>query len=157
MKEYRTEHRKRVNIIRIKAIEMVKEGSILYAKRKISQPSDCVQLIRDYIDDLDREIFVVVALDTKNQPTAIQTVSVGTLNASLVHPREVYKMAILSNAASIIISHNHPSGISKPSKEDMDITQRLSECGKLLGINVLDHVIIGDNEHTSFKERGLIS
>ena len=157
MKEHRTEHRKRVDIVRIKSVEMVKEGSILYPIRKISSPQDCEKLLRDYLDNTDREEFIILALDTKNQPIAIHTVSIGTLNSSLVHPREVYKMAILSNAASIILSHNHPSGDTKPSQEDISITKRLSECGNIFGIQVLDHIIIGDNEYTSFKDKGLLS
>ncbi len=152
MKEHRAEHRKRVDIVKIKSVEMVKEGAILYPVRKISSPQDCEKLLRDYLDNTDREEFIVLALDTKNQPIAIHTVSIGTLNSSLVHPREVYKMAILSNAASIILSHNHPSGDTKPSQEDISITKRLSECGDIIGIKVLDHVIIGDNKYLSFKD-----
>lgn len=155
MKEHRAEHKKRIDIVRIKSIELVKDGSILYPIRKISSPQDCEQLLRDYLDNIDREAFIVLALDTKNQPIAIHTVSIGTLNSSLVHPREVYKMAILSNAASIILSHNHPSGDSKPSQEDISITNRLTECGDIIGIKVLDHVIIGRNEYTSFKEENI--
>jgi DNA repair protein RadC len=155
MKERRAEHRKRIDIVKIKSVQMVKEGSILYPIRKILSPKDCEKLVREYLDNIDREAFIVIALDTKNQPMAIQTVSIGTLNSSLVHPREVFKMAILSNAASIILSHNHPSGNSSPSNEDIAITKRLSECGDIFGIKVLDHIIIGDNKYTSFKEENI--
>lgn len=151
------EHRKRVDIVRIKSVKMVKDGSVLYSPRQISSPGDCVELARRIIDNSDREAFIVIALDSKNQPTAIETVSIGSLNASIVHPREVFKMAILSNAASIIIAHNHPSGNSYPSKEDIAVTKRLSDAGGILGISVIDHVIIGDDEYTSFKEQGLCS
>lgn len=146
------EHRKRVDIVKIK---MCKEGSLMYSPRKIKSPDDIVGLVKQLIDDSDKEKFIVIALDTKNQPTAVEVVSVGTLNSSLVHPREVFKLAILSNSASIVIAHNHPSGNSYPSSEDIKITKRLTECGDIMGIKVLDHVIIGDDEYTSFKEQGL--
>lgn len=155
MKEHRQEHKKRVDIVKLRALNLVKEGTINYLPRKISSPKDCVELFRTHIDDSDREVFVVVALDTKNQPTAIQTVSIGTLNASMVHPREVFKMAILSNAASIIVAHNHPSGDTKPSQEDINVTNRLSDAGNLLGVKLLDHLIIGENSFTSFREKGI--
>lgn len=155
MKDRKVDHRKRVDIIRTKMVKIVKDGAINYSPRKISSPHDCVGLVELCIDDSDREAFIAIALDTKNQPIAVQTISIGTLNSSLVHPREVFKMAILSNAAGIIIAHNHPSGISIPSNEDIIITKRLSEAGNILGIEVLDHLIIGDNEYTSFREEGI--
>lgn len=147
------EHKKRVHIVKLKTLDVVREGVINYLPRKITSPKDCYSLVKQYIDNCDREMFVVVALDVKNQPTAIQTISIGTLSASLVHPREVYKMAILSNSASIIVAHNHPSGNSYPSNEDKVITSRLKEAGKLIGINLLDHLIIGSNDYYSFKEK----
>lgn len=100
---------------------------------------------------------ILLCLDSKNQPTAINTVSIGCLNSSIVHPREVFKVAILSNSASIIVYHNHPSGDIKPSKDDINITQRLKESGKILGIDLIDHIIVGSNEmYYSFKEKGNI-
>ena len=128
---------KRVDIISIK---MVKESSILYKNRKVTSPNDAYNLIKDFLECADREELIVCSLDTKNQPTSINVASIGTLNSSLVHPREVFKASILSNAASIIIVHNHPSGDPSPSSEDISITQRLKECGKLLGIEVIDHI-----------------
>lgn len=96
-------------------------------------------------------------MDTKNQPIAINVVSVGTLSSSLVHPREVFKPAILSNSASIILSHNHPSGDCTPSSEDISVTARIKESGKLLGIELLDHIIIGDMDgYISVKEKGIL-
>lgn len=147
------EQRKRVDIVKIK---MCKEGCIMYGARKISSPSDVVNLIRDYMDNSDREQFIIIAVDTKNQPTAINTCSIGTLNTSLVHPREVFKMAILANSNSIILAHNHPSGDVSPSKEDISITNRLKEAGSIIGINVLDHLIIGFENYLSFKEKSLL-
>jgi len=99
---------------------------------------------------------VVICLDTKNQPTAINVCHVGSLNASLVHPREVMKPAILSNAASILVGHNHPSGNSEPSQEDIQVTRKLVEAGKIMGIELLDHIVIGEDEFVSLKEKGYI-
>ncbi len=141
--------KKRIDIVSIK---MVKDSSILYGTRKITSPEVAYELLKEFFCELDREQFMMVALDTKNQPVAINVCSVGSLNASIVHPREVFKVAILSNAASIIVAHNHPSGDVKPSAEDLNITKRLVECGKLMGISVVDHLIIGYNCFISFKE-----
>ena len=98
----------------------------------------------------------VMLLSTKNRVNAIQEVSVGTLNSSVVHPREIFKAAILSNAASLILVHNHPSGDPTPSPEDVDLTKKLVDAGKLLNIPVLDHVVMGDRRYASLKERGMI-
>lgn len=144
---------KRINVVSIK---MVKESSILYDIRRIESPKDAVELGKRFIEESDREQLLVCCLDTKNQPTAINVVSVGNLNTSVVHPREVFKPAILSNSASIILFHNHPSGDPTPSKEDTNITERLKECGNILGIKLIDHIIIGDNSYYSLKEKGII-
>lgn len=146
-------NRKRVDIVSIK---MVKESSFLYENRKITSPKEAVSLLRKFLDESDREQFIVCCMDTKNQPTSINVVSIGTLSSSLVHPREVFKSAILGNSASIIVAHNHPSGDPSPSKEDIDITERLKEAGKIIGINILDHIIIGNDRHISLKEKGVI-
>lgn len=150
----KTRFAKRVDIVSIK---MVKEKSISYENRKISSPDDAQYLCRRFLDELDREQLIVVSLDTKNQPTSINVASIGSLNSSIVHPREVFKVAILSNANSIIIAHNHPSGDPTPSKEDISITQRLKEAGKLIGIDLIDHIIIGEEKRfISLKEKGLV-
>lgn len=150
----KTKFAKRVDIVSIK---MVKEKSISYENRKISSPDDAQYLCRRFLDELDREQLIVVSLDTKNQPTSINVASIGSLNSSIVHPREVFKVAILSNANSIIIAHNHPSGDPTPSKEDISITQRLKEAGKLIGIDLIDHIIIGEEKRfISLKEKGLV-
>src|SRR5690606_34740273 len=108
-----------------------------------------------YLDGADREHFVVLLLDTQNQIIGIHTVTVGTLDASLIHPREVFKSAILANAASIILAHNHPSGDPAPSAEDRSVTRLLTEAGVTIGIEVLDHVIVGDGlRYHSFREAG---
>ncbi|WMT29174.1 DNA repair protein RadC [Bacillus aerius] len=144
---------KRVNIVSVK---LVRESSILYKKRSIRSPQDAYELLKTFLEDRDREHFIVVTLDTKNQPVSINVCHIGSLNASIVSPREVMKSAILSSAASIMVAHNHPSGETTPSREDVDVTKRLAEGGKLMGIELLDHLIIGDGKYTSLKEKGYI-
>lgn len=121
----------------------------------ISSPEDVEGLLRGRIGNLDREHFIAVLLNTKNEVLDHPTISVGTLSASLVHPREVFKPAIRASAASVILAHNHPSGKVEPSPEDREVTHRLSEAAKIIGIEVLDHVIIGDG-YFSMKECGLL-
>ena len=144
---------KRINIVSIK---MVKESSFLYQTRTISSPNDAYEMNREQLEGLDREQFMIACLNTKNEPTNISVVAVGTLNKAIVHPREVFKTAILSNAASIIAFHNHPSGETTPSQQDIQLTNRLYEAGELLGIKLLDHLIIGDGTFTSLKEKGYL-
>jgi len=151
-----TNQKKAAKRIDIVSLKMVKESSITYSKRVISSPVDSDELLRDFIMDSDREQMVVCCLDTKNQPTSISVISIGSLNSAIVHPREVYKTAILSNASSIIIAHNHPSGNSEPSHEDIVLTNRLDEAGKIVGIKLLDHLVIGYNNYYSFKEEGIL-
>ena len=141
---------KRVDIVSLK---LVKESSVLYETRKISNPYDAYKLIKNFLVDSDREKFVVACLDVKNQPVSIQIVSIGSVNSAIVHPREVFKVAILSNASKIICFHNHPSGSTNFSKEDEVITGRLQKCGEILGIELVDHIIVGDDDkYFSFKE-----
>jgi DNA repair protein RadC len=121
----------------------------------ISSPADVDGLLRGRIANLDRESFVVVLLNTKNEVIESPTVSVGTLSSSLVHPREVFKPAIRASAASVVLAHNHPSGRTDPSREDREITRRLAGAAEILGIEVLDHVILGDG-YFSMKEHGLL-
>ena len=121
----------------------------------ISSPADVERLLRGRIANLDREKFVVVLLNTKNEVIETSTVSVGTLGASLVHPREVFKPAVRASAASVILAYNHPSGKVEPSWEDREVTRRLGEAAEILDIEVLDHVIIGDG-YFSMKEHGML-
>ncbi len=144
---------KRINIVSIK---MVKESSFLYQTRMISSPKDAYEMIKEQLEGLDREQFIIACLNTKNEPTNISVVAVGTLNKAIVHPREVFKTAILSNAANIIAFHNHPSGDTTASQQDIQLTHRLVEAGELLGIKLLDHLIIGDGTFTSLKEKGYL-
>ena len=153
VKEEKAQPSKRINIVSLK---MVRETSILYKERKVKSPEDAYNLLKPMMIDADREQFIVVCLDTKNQPTAINVCHVGSLNSSIVHPREVMKAAILSNSASIIVAHNHPSQDPTPSREDVEVTKRLAEAGKVLGIDLLDHLIICEDKFVSLKEKGHI-
>jgi DNA repair protein RadC len=122
----------------------------------IKNPQSVVKAIRSSIKDKAKEHFKLLLLDTRNKIIGISTISIGTLSASLVHPREIFKEAIIHNSASVVLAHNHPSGDPEPSEEDMKITERLVESGKILGIEVIDHIIIGKTNFASFKERGLL-
>ncbi|MED0998344.1 JAB domain-containing protein [Bacillus mobilis] len=132
---------KRVDIVKLK---MVKKSSLLYKERRVKSPEDASVLFKQFLDGADREYFIVLCLDIKNQPTAINVCYIGSLNSSIVHPREVLKPAIISNAASIIVAHNHPSNDTTPSREDLEVTKRLIEAGKVVGIDVLDHLIVNE-------------
>lgn len=125
-------------------------------KIKIAAPGDVANILMNEMKFLCKEHFKVVLLNTKNQIIDIETVSIGTINASIVHPRETFSTAIKRSANAIIVVHNHPSGDSTPSNEDISITNRLVDAGNLIGIKVLDHIIIGMNRYTSFKEENLI-
>jgi DNA repair protein RadC len=139
-------------------VTLVREGRLYCYNKQIRSSADAGALLHAYLADVDREHFVVLMLDQKNKVIGINTVSVGSLTASVVHPRECFKPAILSNAAAIILAHNHPSGAPQPSQEDRVLTVRLVTAGKLLGISVLDHIIIGDgnSSYFSFADEGLI-
>ena len=113
-------------------------------------------LLINEMSNLKQEVFKLIFLNTKNIVIGSKDVFKGTLNSSIVHPREVFKEAIQRGSASIIACHNHPSGDPNPSKEDINITLRLKECGKIMGIELLDHMIIGANKYVSLKEKGII-
>jgi DNA repair protein RadC len=121
----------------------------------VLSPKDVWENLKDLRDN-KKEHFVIFYLNTRNQEIEREIISVGTLNANLVHPREVFEPAVKNLAAQIIVAHNHPSGQTDPSEEDLAITKRLIEAGKLLGIEVLDHVIVAQKEFLSFKEKGII-
>jgi DNA repair protein RadC len=138
-------------------IMLVREGRVPCYNQQIRSSADASILLHTYLADVDREHFVIILLNQKNRVLGVSTISIGSLTASIVHPREVYKSAILSNAASIICGHNHPSTDCQPSKEDRAITTRLVEAGRLLGISVLDHVIIGgEGRYFSFADENLL-
>jgi DNA repair protein RadC len=140
------------NIQRI-SLKVVREELEDYATKKISKSGDAVEILKDLLQHQDREHFIVLLLDSKNVINATHTVGIGSLNSAIIHPREVFKAALLANASAIILAHNHPSGDSTPSNEDLAITSRLVEAGDILGIRVLDHIIIGD-DYYSMAERG---
>ena len=121
----------------------------------VNNPHILVKAIRATIQDKAKEHFKLVLLNTRNKVTGIIPISVGTLYASLVHPREVFKEAIHGNAASVILVHNHPSNDLEPSEEDVRLTRRMVEVGTIMGIEVLDHIIISKNDFLSMKARGL--
>lgn len=135
---------------------MVKEQSFLYPERNIKAPEDAYKILKQFLVEADRELFMVLCLDTKNQPTAMNICHIGSLNSSIVHPREVLKPAILSNSASIIVAHNHPSNDPTPSREDIEVTKRLTEAGKIIGIEVLDHLVVCSDTFISLKEKGYL-
>ena len=121
-------------------------------RKKITSPLDLVEFFMADMCRLKKEHFKITMLDTKNYIIGVEEVSIGNLNSSIVHPREVFKEAIKRSSSAIILVHNHPSGDPTPSREDINITKRLVECGDLLGIRILDHIIIGDKKHISLKE-----
>ncbi|PFH90240.1 MULTISPECIES: DNA repair protein RadC [unclassified Bacillus (in: firmicutes)] len=122
----------------------------------IKSPDDCAEFMMDEMRFLEQEHFVCLYLNTKNQVIARETIFKGSLNASIVHPREVFKEAFRRSASSIICLHNHPSGDPTPSREDIEVTKRLVECGKIIGIELLDHIIIGEHKYVSLKEKGYV-
>ena len=122
----------------------------------ITNPESLIKVISASIQDKAKEHFKLVLLNARNKIIGISTISVGTLNSNLVHPREVFKEAIAHSAASVILVHNHPSGDPEPSEDDLTITKRFVEAGKILGIEVTDHIIITKNGFFSFKEKGLL-
>lgn len=121
----------------------------------IRSPEDAYEYLRD-MQYLNQEHFVVLGLNTKNEILYRETIFVGTLNSSVVHPREVFKSLIRRSCASAIVSHNHPSGDVSPSQEDVHVTKRLHEAGKTIGIEVLDHIIVGHERYVSLKEKGYL-
>ena len=142
------------------ALKLVKvKGGRYEGNGIITDPATGANLIEELFDmeTQAEEIMVMLTLNTKHKVTGAFEVSRGTLNSSLVHPREVFKRALLNNAAAIIIGHNHPSGNPTPSQDDIAITKRLVEAGNLLGVKVLDHIITGESgQYTSLREQGII-
>lgn len=125
-------------------------------REAISGPGAAVTLFRREFARCDREHFLALLLDARNCPLAIETISIGCLDASLVHPRELFRAAVQVGAAAVILAHNHPSGMSRPSGDDIRLTDRLVRAGTVLGINVIDHLVIGHEEWTSLGEEGLM-
>ena len=144
------------NELQVVNIRMVKEPS-LYSDEKITCPQDAVRVIAKDLATYDREVFGVLNLKTNGQPINFNICSVGTLDSSLVSPANVVKSGILSNAASMLVFHNHPSGSLEPSVEDIDVTKRLMAAADLMGIRLMDHVIVGGTDRFySFRSEGLM-
>lgn len=130
--------------------------NLIREDKNISSPRDIAKLLMNEMMSLRQEILKLIMLDTKNNIIGIKDVFKGSLNTSIVHPREIFKEALKKSSSSIIICHNHPSGDPTPSKEDINITLRLKECSRIMGIDLLDHLIIGKDKFVSLKEKGII-
>ena len=143
-------------MIKIKSLE-IREIEYSYDKRpKISGMDDVIKAVKPMIADQNKEFFITLYLNTKNGIIKQEVVSVGSLSANAVHPREVFRTACVVSASSIIVAHNHPSGDPAPSREDIEITKKLAEAGKMIGIELLDHVILGQDTNYGFKESGML-
>ena len=136
---------------------LVREAGPFY-RATIKKPEEVVELLNDRFDleNCDTEKFVAIYMDRKGQVNSISVISMGGTHCAIVHPREVFKAAILSSSESVILAHNHPTGIPTPSQEDCEITRRLIEAGKIMGIEILDHVIVGHGKFKSLKSMGLL-
>ena len=132
------------------------DGEPLTLGPVLCSPTDATSTLLALLADEPTEVFGLLCLTTKHRVIGYHEVSRGQLDAALVHPREVFKVALLSNAAAIVLAHNHPSGDPTPSREDCQLTERLVHAGTLLGIDVLDHIVVGDGECVSLRQRGLL-
>ncbi len=130
------------------------QASLPRQRLRVTGPGAVTDLLLREIGGLDREHVVALYLDARHALLALRTVSVGTLDASLVHPREVFRPAVGLQAAAVVLAHNHPSGCPRPSGDDLELTRRLVRCGRLLGIELLDHLVVGDREVVSIRETG---
>jgi len=135
-------------------MEVVRENAPQWVTTRFTSPRQIFEIFKD-LQLETKEHFITLHLDGKNRVVCLDRVSVGSLNQSIVHPREVFKSACMSGAAGIVMLHNHPTGDPTPSREDLDITRRLKECGELLGIRILDHIIIGET-YLSMVEQGVL-
>ena len=145
----------RLRELRIRyAVRTDADGRPVVLGRTLSRPRDVAHVLMTLLQDEAAEVFGILCLTTKHRVIAYHEVSRGALDATLVHPREVFKAAILANASAVILAHNHPSGDPTPSGEDIALTRRLVDGGALLGIEVLDHLIVGDGRYCSFRDEG---
>jgi len=150
----------RVKAIQIKAVMEISKRVLSTSRTDerivIKSPEDVSKLLMEEMRHLKKEVFKIILLNTKNRVIRCMNISTGSLNASIVHPREAFSEAVKSSTSGVIFVHNHPSGDPEPSKEDVETTGRLVEAGNLLGINVIDHIVIGNGRYISLKEKGLI-
>jgi DNA repair protein RadC len=135
---------------------LVRESYVNSPIKRISNSKELVDFLHAELDDWDREVFLVLHLDTKNNILDIHQASIGSLSTSIVHPREIWCYAVRNQAAAVIFAHNHPSGSCEPSREDRECTSRLCEAGKILGIRCLDHIVLGFEDYYSFADAGLL-
>ncbi|PTH34755.1 DNA repair protein RadC [Staphylococcus arlettae] len=140
---------KKINIV---SLQMIKTDTISYLKDRISNLEDAAEIMRSFIGNSDREHLILICMNSKNEPTHIQTLSIGSINQTVIHPREIFKTAILSNANSIILGHNHPSEDATPSKNDIHITLDLKKVGEMIQIHLLDHIIFTQNNSISIMQ-----
>ncbi|GLB30042.1 hypothetical protein LAD12857_19650 [Lacrimispora amygdalina] len=146
--------KRRVEVIRLL---MVKEGRMLYGMHRFSKPEEAVDMVRPLFVMADREMIIVMSLNTRLEPLAVEIVAVGGLTACSVDSRDIFKHAVLNNAAFIVCFHNHPTGDPSPSQQDRQITTRLEKAGRILGIPLIDHIIIGEDDFYSFREHEKIA
>lgn len=135
-------------------VELIRESNT-QPRHSVTSPLEVANLV-GYLNKKDREYFLCIHLDTRNIVIGIEEVTIGSLNAAVVHPREIFKAAILNNAAGIILVHNHPSGDCDPSEDDIEITNRLVKACEIMGIEALDHIIVGGGNYFSFKEKNIM-
>lgn len=141
-----------INKIPLVRLQMVHDKEIPYGKECLNTPGKAAAFIRQFIQDADREYLIVCCVDMKYHPLFIEIVGIGTVDECRTSPREVFKSALLANAAYIMLFHNHPSGSVAPSASDYALTEQLKKAGELLGVSLLDHIILGDDTFYSFKE-----
>jgi DNA repair proteins len=141
-----------VSIVRL---QMVKESRHLYGMGAVSEPGEAARMVRPLFEGADRELLVVLSMDQRNKPVAAEVVAVGGLSECVVDIRNLFKHAILANAAGIFLFHSPPSGEAVPSREDRAVTERASQAGEILGIPLVDHIILGDGQYFSFREERL--
>lgn len=139
-----------VDIVRVL---LFKDSKSPYRRQAMNSPEEAASVAKKFLAGEDREVFIAMNLDMRHKVNSIHVVAIGTVEAALVEPREIFKTAILSNASRIIVAHNHPSGDSNPSDDDERMTCRLLKCGDLLGIRVEDHIIVGDDEYSHYVIR----
>lgn len=142
--------------VEIVDVHLIRQGELVFSQMNVTSPYVGVDIFRKYLGEKDREHFVLICLNQKNAPTHIQTVHIGDISSAIISPREVFKVAILTNASRIIVAHNHPSGVCEPSAEDKNMTDRLVQSGELLGIPLIDHLIVTQDDFYSFKQNCLI-
>lgn len=148
------QHRLPIPTLPVVSLRVVRDAEIIcdHPRSPVRRGQEVYDLVKGELCSRDREVFAVLHLNSRNQPLSLEVVSVGTVDASIVHPREVFKAAILRSAAAIILLHNHPSGDPTPSDDDLEITKRLVDAGKLLGIHVFDHVVVANSRFVSIRE-----